>query len=80
MEPAPDGLALHVTGMREPLRLPLPAPDSGKAPAPGHADQLLSSIAYAAEHTAATLIKTVVARRLRKPAPTLAELPARVHP
>ncbi|MFE1794035.1 hypothetical protein ACFW7J_37480 [Streptomyces sp. NPDC059525] len=53
VEPAPGGLALHFTGVREPLQLALPGPALG---ASGYADQLLSAIAHAAEHSAATLI------------------------
>ncbi|MFE1794011.1 hypothetical protein ACFW7J_37345, partial [Streptomyces sp. NPDC059525] len=39
VEPAPGGLALHFTGMREPLHLTLPAPDPGpgREQAPGQA-------------------------------------------
>ncbi|MEU3317355.1 hypothetical protein ABZ743_32415 [Streptomyces sp. NPDC006662] len=55
VEPAEGGLALHFTGMREPLHLPL-APEPGKVQDPGPADQLLSVIAYAAEYPAASLI------------------------
>ncbi|MEU3315755.1 hypothetical protein ABZ743_24195 [Streptomyces sp. NPDC006662] len=100
VERAPGSLALHCTGMRQPLHLALPAPASGpgSGQASSHADQLLAAIAYAAEYPSATLItyqdsdeyfvgsftartlagqETVVARRLLKPAPTLAELTAR---
>lgn len=58
VEPAEGGLHLHFTGRREPLHLALPAPDSdsGFGQAASHADQLLSAIAYAAEHPAASLI------------------------
>ncbi|MFJ8162459.1 hypothetical protein ACIRBY_16225 [Streptomyces sp. NPDC096136] len=97
MEPDSGGLALHFTGMRQPLHLDLPGPDSGGTQVSGRADQLLSAIAYAADYPAATLItyqdgdeyfagsftartltgqETVVARRPRRSAPTLAELTA----
>lgn len=37
VEPAPGGLALHLTGMREPLHLTLPSPehDPGRTQASG---------------------------------------------
>ncbi|MEU3317101.1 hypothetical protein ABZ743_31100 [Streptomyces sp. NPDC006662] len=56
VEPASGGLALHFTGMRQPLHLDLPGPDSEGTQVSSRADQLLSAIAYAAEYPAATLI------------------------
>ncbi|MFJ3883338.1 hypothetical protein ACIPW5_38560 [Streptomyces sp. NPDC090077] len=100
VEPSEGGLALRFTGMREHLRLALPDPEPDPTGlGSGHADRLLSAIAYAAEHGAATLITyeegdeyflsgftartltgddRVLALRLREPAPTLAELTARL--